>query len=92
MCTKMRIINSLLPNVCIPCVEVEQKEANIALEISFMLLTEAISVYGGQKYYQKMWDFMLDLFMLITHFHQNLIDLQSKFVLGTFKGGSKGQG
>ena len=79
MSTKM-----LIQILSTPCVEAEQDETNIALEISFML--------GGQKYYQKMWDFMLDLFMLITHFHQNLIDLQSKFVLGTFKGGSKGQG
>ena len=78
MCTKMLILISPLPNVCIPCVEVEQAETNIALEISFMLLNKAIFGLGGLEFCQKMWNYMLNLVMLITHFCQNLKYLHLK--------------
>ena len=75
MCTKMLIVISPLPNVCIPCVEVEQTKTNIALEISFRLLNKAIFGLGGLEFCQKMWNYMLNLVMLINHFRQNLKDL-----------------
>ena len=78
VCTKMLILISPLPNVCIPCVEVKQKETNIALSIPFRLLNKAIFGLGGLEFCQKMWNYMLNLVMLITHFRQNLKDLQSK--------------
>ena len=56
MCTKMLILISPLPNICIPCVEAEQKETNIALSIPFRLLNKAIFGLGGLEFCQKMWN------------------------------------
>ena len=74
----MLILISPLPNVCIPCVEVKQKETNIALSIPFRLLNKAIFGLGGLEFCQKMWNYMLNLVMLITHFCQNLKYLHLK--------------
>ena len=54
----MLILIPPLPNVCIPCVEVEQKVTNIALSISFKLLNKAIFYLGGLEFVQKMWNYM----------------------------------
>ena len=80
MCTKMLILISPLPNVCIPCVEVKQKETNIALLIPFRLLNKAIFGLGGLEFCQKMRICMLNLVVLITHFCLNLKYLQYKCV------------
>ena len=74
----MLFLISPLPNVCVSCVETEQKETNIALEISIMLLNKAIFGLSGLVFCQKMWNYMLNLAMVITDFRQKLKDLQSK--------------
>ena len=78
MCTKMLILISPHPNVCIPCVEVRQKETNIALSIPLRLLNMDIFGPCGLEFCQKMWICMLNLVMLITHFYQNLKYLHFK--------------
>ena len=89
----MLILISPLPNVCIPCVEVKQIETNIALSIPFRLLNKAIFGRGGLEFCQKMWNYMHNLVMLITHFCQNLKYLQLKcmswimgYVINNFQG------
>ena len=54
VCTKMLILISPLPNVCISCVEVEQKETNLALLIPFMPWNKAIFGLRGLEFCQKM--------------------------------------
>ena len=56
VCTKILILISPHPNVCIPCVEVKQKQTNIALSIPFRLLNKAIFGLGGLEFCQKMWN------------------------------------
>ena len=80
VCTKMLILISPLPNVCISCVEVEQKKTNIALSIPLMPWNKAIFGLDGLEFCQKMRICMLNLAVLITHFHKNLKHLHLKCV------------
>ena len=54
------------------------EKTNIALEILFKPLNKAIFGLGGLEFCQKMWNYILNLVMALTHFCQNLKDLQSK--------------